>query len=31
MLGLKLFIFSSQGFYKKIAALEIELDKDLLK
>ena len=31
MLGLKLSISSSQGFYNKIATLEIDLDDDLLK
>ena len=31
MLGLRLSIFSSQGFYKKIATSEINLDEDLLK
>ena len=31
MLGLRLSIYSSQGFYKKMATLEIELDEDLIK
>ena len=31
MLGLRLFISSSQGFYKKITTLEIEVDEDLMK
>ena len=30
LLGLKLSIYSSKRFYKKIATLEIELDEDLL-
>ena len=31
MLGLKLSISSSQGSYKKVATLKIELNEDLLK
>ena len=31
MLSLKLSISSSQGFYKQVATLEIELNKDLMK
>ena len=31
ILGLRLSIYSSQGFYKKITTSEIKLDKDLLK
>ena len=31
MLGLRLPISSSQGFYKKIATLEIKVDEDLMK
>ena len=31
VLGLKLSIFSSQGFYKKITILDIKLDENLLK
>ena len=31
LLGLKFFISSSQGFYKKIAISEMKFDEDLLK
>ena len=31
VLGLELSISSSQGFYKKITTLEIDLDDDLVK
>ena len=31
MLGLRLSISSSQGFYKKMATSEIKLDEELIK
>ena len=31
VLGLRLSIFSFQGFYKKIASFEFEVDEDLKK